>query len=168
MKVFPPITLGSSAGACVLSSLTPGRLYKIHVSTFSGPNQRAQFIEGRTGKPNQHNRWVKKMRLHLFSFKILVFDLLAHLGLLHWLNLVNKTGHSKMSQNRTNLTQAKDKLTTVLISVPFPPPFSLFWFFCLLLFFSPPACSSQQGQEHPREQQWAEQQPEDQLDPGAG
>uniref|UniRef100_A0A8C7PRS5 protein-tyrosine-phosphatase n=1 Tax=Oncorhynchus mykiss TaxID=8022 RepID=A0A8C7PRS5_ONCMY len=48
MKVFPPITLGSSVGECVLSSLTPGRLYKIHVSTFSGPNQRAQFIEGRT------------------------------------------------------------------------------------------------------------------------
>uniref|UniRef100_A0A674CMU3 protein-tyrosine-phosphatase n=1 Tax=Salmo trutta TaxID=8032 RepID=A0A674CMU3_SALTR len=48
MKVFPPITLGSSVGVCVLSSLTPGRLYKIHVSTFSGPNQRAQFIEGRT------------------------------------------------------------------------------------------------------------------------
>ena len=50
MKVFPPITLGSSVGECVLSSLTPGRLYKIHVSTFSGPNQRAQFIEGRTGE----------------------------------------------------------------------------------------------------------------------
>ncbi|KAM6973817.1 receptor-type tyrosine-protein phosphatase beta [Aplochiton taeniatus] len=48
MKVFPPITLGSGVGECVLSSLTPGRLYKIHVSTFSGPNQRAQFIEGRT------------------------------------------------------------------------------------------------------------------------
>uniref|UniRef100_A0A6Q2ZBE1 protein-tyrosine-phosphatase n=1 Tax=Esox lucius TaxID=8010 RepID=A0A6Q2ZBE1_ESOLU len=48
MKVFPPMTLGSSVGECVLSSLTPGRLYKIHVSTFSGPNQRAQFIEGRT------------------------------------------------------------------------------------------------------------------------
>ncbi|CAB1414937.1 unnamed protein product [Pleuronectes platessa] len=48
MKVFPPITLGSSVGECVLSSLTPGRLYKILVSTFSGPNQRAQFIEGRT------------------------------------------------------------------------------------------------------------------------
>uniref|UniRef100_A0A8C8ET52 protein-tyrosine-phosphatase n=1 Tax=Oncorhynchus tshawytscha TaxID=74940 RepID=A0A8C8ET52_ONCTS len=48
MKVFPPITLGSSVGVCLLSSLTPGRLYKIHVSTFSGPNQRAQFIEGRT------------------------------------------------------------------------------------------------------------------------
>lgn len=48
MKVFPPITLGSGVGECILSSLTPGRLYKILVSTFSGPNQRAQFIEGRT------------------------------------------------------------------------------------------------------------------------
>uniref|UniRef100_A0A667ZSV7 protein-tyrosine-phosphatase n=1 Tax=Myripristis murdjan TaxID=586833 RepID=A0A667ZSV7_9TELE len=48
MKVFPPNTLGSGVGECVLSSLTPGRLYKILVSTFSGPNQRAQFIEGRT------------------------------------------------------------------------------------------------------------------------
>nr|XP_020471463.1 receptor-type tyrosine-protein phosphatase beta-like isoform X2 [Monopterus albus] len=48
MKVFPPITLGSGVGECVLSSLTPGRLYKVLVSTFSGPNQRAQFIEGRT------------------------------------------------------------------------------------------------------------------------
>uniref|UniRef100_A0A8D3C8I9 protein-tyrosine-phosphatase n=1 Tax=Scophthalmus maximus TaxID=52904 RepID=A0A8D3C8I9_SCOMX len=48
MKVFPPVALGSSVGECVLSSLTPGRLYKILVSTFSGPNQRAQFIEGRT------------------------------------------------------------------------------------------------------------------------
>lgn len=50
MKVFPPITLGSSVGECVLSSLTPGRLYKILVSTFSGPNQSAIFIEGRTGQ----------------------------------------------------------------------------------------------------------------------
>ncbi|XP_036963340.1 receptor-type tyrosine-protein phosphatase beta-like isoform X3 [Acanthopagrus latus] len=48
MKVFPPVTLGSGVGECVLSSLTPGRLYKILVSTFSGPNQRAQFIKGRT------------------------------------------------------------------------------------------------------------------------
>uniref|UniRef100_A0A671TJ66 Receptor-type tyrosine-protein phosphatase beta-like n=1 Tax=Sparus aurata TaxID=8175 RepID=A0A671TJ66_SPAAU len=48
MKVFPPVTLGSGVGECVLPSLTPGRLYKILVSTFSGPNQRAQFIEGRT------------------------------------------------------------------------------------------------------------------------
>uniref|UniRef100_A0A7N8WT85 protein-tyrosine-phosphatase n=1 Tax=Mastacembelus armatus TaxID=205130 RepID=A0A7N8WT85_9TELE len=48
MKVFPPITLGSGVEEYVLSSLTPGRLYKILVSTFSGPNQRAQFIEGRT------------------------------------------------------------------------------------------------------------------------
>lgn len=50
MKVFPPITLGSSVGECVLSSLTSGRLYKILVSTFSGPNQRAQFVKGRTGQ----------------------------------------------------------------------------------------------------------------------
>ncbi|XP_037834338.1 receptor-type tyrosine-protein phosphatase beta isoform X2 [Kryptolebias marmoratus] len=48
MKVFPPITLGSGVGECVLSSLTPGRLYKILVSTYSGPNQKAQHIEGRT------------------------------------------------------------------------------------------------------------------------
>ncbi|XP_061578272.1 receptor-type tyrosine-protein phosphatase beta-like isoform X2 [Cololabis saira] len=48
MTVFPPITLGSGVGECVLSSLTPGRLYKILVSTFSGPNQKAQYIEGRT------------------------------------------------------------------------------------------------------------------------
>uniref|UniRef100_A0A8C6NZT0 protein-tyrosine-phosphatase n=1 Tax=Nothobranchius furzeri TaxID=105023 RepID=A0A8C6NZT0_NOTFU len=48
MKVFPPITLGSWVEECILSSLTPGRLYKILVSTFSGPNQKAQYIEGRT------------------------------------------------------------------------------------------------------------------------
>lgn len=53
MKVFPSITLGSGVDQCVLSSLTPGRLYKILVSTFSGPNQRAQFIEGRTGQQTQ-------------------------------------------------------------------------------------------------------------------
>lgn len=50
MKVFPPLTLGSAVAECRLPSLTPGRLYKVLVSTFSGPNQRAQFIEGRTGK----------------------------------------------------------------------------------------------------------------------
>ncbi|KAF1386262.1 hypothetical protein PFLUV_G00092690, partial [Perca fluviatilis] len=48
MKVFPPVTLGAGVGACLLASLTPGRLYKILVSTFSGPNQRARFIQGRT------------------------------------------------------------------------------------------------------------------------
>uniref|UniRef100_A0A8C9VFG0 protein-tyrosine-phosphatase n=1 Tax=Scleropages formosus TaxID=113540 RepID=A0A8C9VFG0_SCLFO len=48
MKVFPPITLSSSTIQYHLGSLTPGRLYKILVSTFSGPNQRVQFIEGRT------------------------------------------------------------------------------------------------------------------------
>ncbi|GAA6227007.1 receptor-type tyrosine-protein phosphatase beta-like [Lates japonicus] len=47
-RVFPPVTLGSDVQRHRLTSLTPGRLYKIVVSTFSGPNQRAQFIEGRT------------------------------------------------------------------------------------------------------------------------
>ena len=50
MNVLPPITLGSGIGKCVLSSLTPGRMYKILVSTFSGPNQKALYIEGRTGQ----------------------------------------------------------------------------------------------------------------------
>lgn len=50
MKVLPPLTLGSGVAECRLSSLTPGRLYKVLVSTFSGPNQRAEFIEGRTGE----------------------------------------------------------------------------------------------------------------------
>uniref|UniRef100_A0A8C2B124 protein-tyrosine-phosphatase n=1 Tax=Cyprinus carpio TaxID=7962 RepID=A0A8C2B124_CYPCA len=48
MKVFPPITLNSSTNRYLLSSLTPGRLYKIVVSTFSGPNLSVQFIKGRT------------------------------------------------------------------------------------------------------------------------
>ncbi|XP_056308714.1 receptor-type tyrosine-protein phosphatase beta-like, partial [Danio aesculapii] len=48
MKVFPPITLTSSTTQFLLSSLTPGRLYKILVSTFSGPNLRVQFLRGRT------------------------------------------------------------------------------------------------------------------------
>ncbi|XP_031696370.1 receptor-type tyrosine-protein phosphatase beta-like, partial [Anarrhichthys ocellatus] len=47
-RVFPPVALGSEVRHHRLTSLTPGRLYKIVVSTFSGPNQRAQFIEGRT------------------------------------------------------------------------------------------------------------------------
>lgn len=47
-RVFPPVTLGSKVRRHRLTSLTPGRLYKIVVSTFSGPYQRAQFIEGRT------------------------------------------------------------------------------------------------------------------------
>uniref|UniRef100_A0A3Q3J1B7 protein-tyrosine-phosphatase n=1 Tax=Monopterus albus TaxID=43700 RepID=A0A3Q3J1B7_MONAL len=49
-RVFPPVTLGSEVQHHQLTSLTPGRLYKIVVSTFSGSNQRAQFIEGRTGR----------------------------------------------------------------------------------------------------------------------
>uniref|UniRef100_A0A3Q3W1C4 protein-tyrosine-phosphatase n=1 Tax=Mola mola TaxID=94237 RepID=A0A3Q3W1C4_MOLML len=46
--VFPPVVLASEVRQHRLTSLTPGRLYKIVVSTFSGPYQRAQFIEGRT------------------------------------------------------------------------------------------------------------------------
>ncbi|KAM9335025.1 receptor-type tyrosine-protein phosphatase beta [Symphorus nematophorus] len=47
-RVFPPVALGSDVRHHQLTSLTPGRLYKIVVSTFSGPYQRPQFIEGRT------------------------------------------------------------------------------------------------------------------------
>lgn len=47
-RVFPPVTLSSEVRHYRLTSLTPGRLYKIVVSTFSGPYQRPQFIEGRT------------------------------------------------------------------------------------------------------------------------
>ncbi|KAF5893464.1 receptor-type tyrosine-protein phosphatase beta-like, partial [Clarias magur] len=48
IKVFHPVTLSSSTTQHVLSLLTPGRLYKITVSTFSGPNLSTCFIEGRT------------------------------------------------------------------------------------------------------------------------
>uniref|UniRef100_A0A087XJN0 protein-tyrosine-phosphatase n=1 Tax=Poecilia formosa TaxID=48698 RepID=A0A087XJN0_POEFO len=65
MKVFPPLTLGSGVGECVLSSLTPGRLYKILVSTFSGPNQRTQFIEGRTVPSKVKNIHVNGDSSHL-------------------------------------------------------------------------------------------------------
>ncbi|XP_030575933.1 receptor-type tyrosine-protein phosphatase beta [Archocentrus centrarchus] len=47
-RVFPPVTLGGEVRHHRLTSLTPGRLYKIVVSTFSGSYQRAEFIEGRT------------------------------------------------------------------------------------------------------------------------
>lgn len=49
-RVFPPVALSNQVRRHRLTSLTPGRLYKIGVSTFSGPNQRAQFIKGRTGE----------------------------------------------------------------------------------------------------------------------
>ncbi|XP_030645845.1 receptor-type tyrosine-protein phosphatase beta [Chanos chanos] len=41
-------TVGNEAQEQRFSLLTPGRLYKMVVSTFSGPYQRTQFIEGRT------------------------------------------------------------------------------------------------------------------------
>lgn len=47
-RVFPPVTLGGEVRQHQLTSLTPGRLYKIVVATFSGSYQRAEFIEGRT------------------------------------------------------------------------------------------------------------------------
>lgn len=49
-RVFPPMALASQTRQHRLTSLTPGRHYKIVVSTFSGPYQRAQFTEGRTGE----------------------------------------------------------------------------------------------------------------------
>ncbi|XP_069575306.1 LOW QUALITY PROTEIN: receptor-type tyrosine-protein phosphatase beta [Brachyistius frenatus] len=47
-RVFPPVILASEVRHHRLTSLTAGRLYKIVVSTFSGPYQGLQFIEGRT------------------------------------------------------------------------------------------------------------------------
>ncbi|XP_060784544.1 receptor-type tyrosine-protein phosphatase beta-like isoform X2 [Neoarius graeffei] len=55
MKVFHPVTLSSTTTQHVLSLLTPGRLYKIIVSTFSGPNLSTRFIEGRTVPSNVKN-----------------------------------------------------------------------------------------------------------------
>ncbi|KAM8972134.1 receptor-type tyrosine-protein phosphatase beta [Pelodytes ibericus] len=48
MKVFPPITLSNAAFEYRFTSLTPGRLYKIVVLTFSGDAQKATFVEGLT------------------------------------------------------------------------------------------------------------------------
>ncbi|TTJ07841.1 Receptor-type tyrosine-protein phosphatase beta [Bagarius yarrelli] len=48
MKVFHPVTLSSSSTQHVLSLLTPGRLYRIIVSSFSGPNLSTRSIQGRT------------------------------------------------------------------------------------------------------------------------
>ncbi|CAG5926580.1 unnamed protein product [Menidia menidia] len=50
-QVFPPLTLDSGQTHHQLTSLTPGRLYRILVSTFSGPYQATEFLDGRTGKP---------------------------------------------------------------------------------------------------------------------
>ncbi|XP_041636404.1 receptor-type tyrosine-protein phosphatase beta [Cheilinus undulatus] len=47
-RIFPPDVLSSDVRHHRLTSLNSGRLYKIVVSTFSGPYQRAQFIKGRT------------------------------------------------------------------------------------------------------------------------
>ncbi|XP_056131706.1 receptor-type tyrosine-protein phosphatase beta-like [Lampris incognitus] len=47
-RVFPPVALGNTEKQHRLTSLSPGRLYKMVVSTFSGSFQRPRFIEGRT------------------------------------------------------------------------------------------------------------------------
>lgn len=77
MKVFPPITLTSTTNRYLLSSLTPGRLYKIVVSTFSGPNLSVQLIKGRTGtwiSGSNHHFHTKKQRFSvMFVFFILQF-----------------------------------------------------------------------------------------------
>ncbi|XP_073725516.1 receptor-type tyrosine-protein phosphatase beta [Misgurnus anguillicaudatus] len=46
--VLPAVNLSGTVKEHVFSSLTPGRLYKIVLSTHSGSFQRAQIIEGRT------------------------------------------------------------------------------------------------------------------------
>ncbi|KAF6714483.1 Receptor-type tyrosine-protein phosphatase beta [Oryzias melastigma] len=54
-RVFPPVSLGSELRHHLLTALTPGRLYKVVVSTFSGPHQTAQFTEGRTAPSSVQN-----------------------------------------------------------------------------------------------------------------
>lgn len=55
-RVFPPVALASEARQHRLTALTPGRHYKIVVSTFSGPYERAQFIGGQTGEMPPRSR----------------------------------------------------------------------------------------------------------------
>lgn len=50
MTVFPSITLSNTAREYQFTSLMPGRLYKIVVLSFSGDQQRSEFVEGRTGE----------------------------------------------------------------------------------------------------------------------
>ncbi|XP_038161140.1 receptor-type tyrosine-protein phosphatase beta isoform X2 [Cyprinodon tularosa] len=54
-RVFPPAILGSDVHHHQLTFLTPGRLYKIMVSTFSGLLQVAQVMEGRTVPSSARN-----------------------------------------------------------------------------------------------------------------
>ncbi|XP_023681514.2 receptor-type tyrosine-protein phosphatase beta isoform X1 [Paramormyrops kingsleyae] len=48
MRVLPPTALSSTAREYRPVSLTPGRLYKVVVSTFSGSDQKGEFIKCRT------------------------------------------------------------------------------------------------------------------------
>ncbi len=49
-QVSPSVNLSSMVREHLFSALTPGRLYKIVLSTHSGSYQRAEILEGRTGK----------------------------------------------------------------------------------------------------------------------
>ncbi|XP_053718746.1 receptor-type tyrosine-protein phosphatase beta [Synchiropus splendidus] len=69
-RVFPPVVLGNKVRHHQLTSLTSGRLYKIVVSTFSGQNQRAQFIQGRTVPSTIRN-------LHLVPHQTLLGQLMV-------------------------------------------------------------------------------------------
>lgn len=48
LKVFPPVTLSGGEDECILTALTPGRLYQVVVTTYSGPDQRATRTQART------------------------------------------------------------------------------------------------------------------------
>lgn len=51
-QVLPAVNLSSTVREHMFSELTPGRLYKIVLSTHSGSFQRAEITEGRTGDGN--------------------------------------------------------------------------------------------------------------------
>lgn len=48
-QVSPAVNLNSTVREHLFSTLTPGRLYKMVLSTHSGSYQRAEILEGRTG-----------------------------------------------------------------------------------------------------------------------
>lgn len=48
-QVSPAVNLSSTVREHLFSALTPGRLYKMVLSTHSGSYQRAEILEGRTG-----------------------------------------------------------------------------------------------------------------------
>uniref|UniRef100_A0A672GPJ3 protein-tyrosine-phosphatase n=1 Tax=Salarias fasciatus TaxID=181472 RepID=A0A672GPJ3_SALFA len=55
LKVFPPVTLGAERDGCVLTALTPGRLYRVLVTTCSGRYQAARHTQARTAPSQVRN-----------------------------------------------------------------------------------------------------------------